>query len=72
MNARVLTGSKKEIAEQLAGLSGDVLEAIVFVEELPGPRATDHNLFAEMEPFTVREADADDSRAAIYQHREGE
>jgi hypothetical protein len=33
MTARVLTGSKQEIAQKVANLQGEVREAIVFVEE---------------------------------------
>ena len=33
MNAQVLTGSKKEIAESVARIPGEVREAIVFIEE---------------------------------------
>jgi hypothetical protein len=29
-------------------------------------------MFAEMEPFTVQQADADDSRDAIYRRAQGE
>ena len=36
MKTHVLTGSKQEIAESLARISGEVREAIVFVEE-PAP-----------------------------------
>lgn len=71
MKARVLTGSKQEIAEKVAEFDGEIREAIVFVEEpsSPGPAA---DLFAEMEPFTVRQPGVDDSREAIYGRKEGE
>jgi hypothetical protein len=39
MTARVLTGSKQQIAQQVVGLEGEVREAIVFVEEPVGTSA---------------------------------
>jgi hypothetical protein len=72
MTARVLIGSKQEIAQKVAAIDGDIREAIVFIDE---PSAhTDHaeDIFAEMEPFTVREVGADDSRPTIYERQEGE
>jgi hypothetical protein len=77
MKTHVLTGSKQEIAESLARISGEVREAIVFVEELapaaPGVQTTDaQDMFAEMRPFMVDVEDVDDSREAIYSRMEGE
>ncbi len=76
MNVRVLTGSKQEIAREVARIDGDVREAIVFVEEpasavggvtpAANVRGEAADLFAEMEPFTVEVDDLDDSREAIY------
>ena len=57
MTARVLTGSKQQIAQQVASLDCNVREAIVFVEEpisastQPVP-ATVEGFFKEMEPYT--------------------
>lgn len=51
--------------------------AIVFIEE-PSDAATQvvpaivEELFAEMEPYTVKIGDVDDSREAIYTRMEGE
>ena len=68
MTVQVLTGSKNEIADAIARLTGDVREAIVFVYEpqdsVPQPPTDD--IFAEMEPFTVRAGGADYSRESIY------
>jgi hypothetical protein len=77
MPARVLTGSKQEIAQKVANLEGEVREAVVFVEESLGASAqsapeTVEELFAEMEPYTTTVGDFDDSREAIYQRMEGE
>lgn len=83
MKARVLTGSKREIAETVARIDGDVREAIVCINEPPEPSrpiatngvGTGHSgpdIFAEMEPFCVRRGNADDSRDAIYRRVEGE
>jgi hypothetical protein len=77
MTARILTGSKREIAEQVASLNGEVREAIVFVEEpidastQPVPETVEE-LFKEMQPHESHATDADDSREAIYQRLEGE
>ena len=77
MKTHVLTGSKQEIAESLARISGEVREAIVFVEE-PAPAAPEvgtldaMDIFAEMRPFMVDGQDLDDSREAIYTRMEGE
>ncbi|MCC6359851.1 MAG: hypothetical protein IT450_13990 [Phycisphaerales bacterium] len=72
MTIRVITGSKEEIAERVAALEGRVREAIVFVDEpLPPPQRV-ADLFAEMEPYTVRATDVDDSRDAIYRRGAGE
>ena len=74
MRAHVLRGSKQEIAEGLVRLGGEVREAIVFVEEpadVSGNTATE-DIFAEMEPFTVKAGGADYSRDAVYSRAEGE
>jgi hypothetical protein len=71
MTAGVLTGSKHEIARQLANIDGEVREAIVFIE---GPinaaaqpmRQTVEELFAEMAPYESHAPEIDDSREAIY------
>jgi hypothetical protein len=72
MQARVLTGSKQEIAEKVAGIDGEIHEAIVFIEEPRAARGIGEDIFAEMEPFTVRQASVDDSREAVYKRREDE
>jgi hypothetical protein len=76
MTARVLKGSKQEIAQKVASLEGEVREAIVFIEEPPGvpipPGGTAEELFAEMEPYTVQVGNADYSRAGIYSRMPGE
>ena len=77
MKTHILKGSKQEIAESLVRISGDVREAIVFVEE-PAPAAPEastpdaEDIFAEMRPFMVDVQDVDDSREAIYSRMEGE
>ncbi len=74
MKAQILTGSKHEIAETVVHISGEVREAIIFVEE-PSDRAAEasgEDIFAEMEPFTVNAGGADYSREALYGRMEGE
>jgi hypothetical protein len=73
MSAQVLRGSKEEIAERVVQISGEVREAIVFVEE-PGDRNVGpaEDIFAEMAPFTVHVGDANCSRETIYSPLDGE
>jgi hypothetical protein len=70
MTARVLKGSKQEIAQKVATLEGEVREAIVFIEEpsdVPPPAGESiDDLFAEMEPYMVHVGDADYAREGIY------
>lgn len=77
MTARVITGSKEEIARQVASLQGEVREAIVFIEEPSGASTTDvpatvEELFKEMEPYMAHVGDVDYSRDAIYSRKPGE
>lgn len=77
MTARVLTGSKQEIAQKVAGLEGEVREAIVFIEEPVGAStqsvpATVEEMFKEMEPYMAAAGDVDYSREAIYSRKPGE
>jgi hypothetical protein len=76
MSARILKGSKHEIATALACISGEVREAIVFVDDpappasgAPAPDAGD--IFAEMGPLMVDVRDVDDSREAVYSRTAG-
>lgn len=77
MTTQVLKGSKQEIAASIASMSGEVREAIVFIEE---PKTTSNStgisqasdIFAEMRPYMVDVANLDDSRAAIYTRGDGE
>ncbi|MBM4028342.1 MAG: hypothetical protein FJ280_23555 [Planctomycetes bacterium] len=74
MKAQVLKGTKQEIAEAIVRIDGEIREAIVLVEDAPRPSEYQpgEDIFAEMEPFTVRAGDVDDSREAIYTRQEGE
>jgi hypothetical protein len=72
MNPRVLSGSKQQIAAAVAGMNGEVREAIVFLDDPAAPGAPAEDLFAEMDAFTVRQAEVDDSRSALYRTLEGE
>lgn len=77
METHVLKGSKREIAERLLQIVGEVREAIVFVEEpaasvpVASPDA-DQDIFAEMVRFMVDVREVDDSREAIYSRMESE
>jgi hypothetical protein len=75
MTAKILTGTKQEIAAAVAGIAGEVREAIVFVEDGASPQpahATREDIFAEMEPYTVRVGTADYGRDSIYGDRDPE
>ena len=74
MKARVLKGSKQEIADNVLRLPGEVREAIVFVEESSEvtEKQIAEDIFAEMEGFSVRVGGADYSREALYGRTEGE
>jgi hypothetical protein len=78
MTARVLTGSKQEIAQKVASIAGEVREAIVFVDEpisasTQSVPATVEELFAEMEPYMAHSGgDVDYSREGIYTRKPGE
>ncbi len=77
MTARVLTGTKQEIAQKVASLEGEVREAVVFLEEVSDRRPDSESardaddIFAEMDPYMVHVADVDDSREALYTRQEG-
>jgi hypothetical protein len=75
MSARVLRGTKQEIAANLARISGEVREVIVFVEDAApaeAPAREVEDVFAEMRPYMVDVRDVDDSRESIYSRMEGE
>ena len=73
MSAQILRGSKREIAESVARIPGEVREAIVFIEEpLDLTEASPQELFASMEPFATHAGGADYSREALYSRMEGE
>jgi hypothetical protein len=74
MKARVLIGSKQEIAHNVLRLPGGVREAIVFVEEPSDAveKQSGEDIFAEMEAFSVRAGGVDYSREALYSMTEGE
>jgi len=72
MTARVLAGSKQEIAQKIAQMEGNVCEAIVFVDDPPAPFDPADDIFAEMESITVQQKKIDDSRESIYERRDGE
>lgn len=73
MVVRVLKGSKREIAEGVAGMVGEVREAIVFIEETSEPvPPTAADVFAEMEPFSVSAGGADYTREGLYSRTDGE
>ncbi len=81
MTARFITGSKQEIARKVAGLEGDVREAIVFIEESANASITTtqgvpdsvEEMFKEMEPYMAHSGgNVDYSRQAVYTRKQGE
>jgi hypothetical protein len=76
MTAKVLQGSKQEIADRIMQMPGDISQVIVLTEE-PKPVAfeppkLDEDMFTEMEPYMSDATYVDDSREAIYTRMEGE
>jgi hypothetical protein len=80
MTARVLTGSKTQIAEQVANMPGEVRQVIVLIDDAPVATAPDlpvpptvEEMFKEMEPYMAHSNGAVDySREAIYSRKPGE
>ncbi len=74
MRAQILTGSKQQIAASVSRISGEVREAVVFVEESSDSiqDLSGEDIFLEMEPFTVKAGGADYSRETLYTRMEGE
>lgn len=73
MTAQILRGSKREIAESVARIAGEVREAIVFVEEpLDLTEVSPQELFSSMDPFATHAGGADYSREALYSRMDDE
>ena len=73
MSAQILKGSKREIAASVERISGEVREAIVFVEEpLDLTEDSPQAFFASMETFAAHVGGADYSREALYSRVEDE
>jgi hypothetical protein len=72
-STQILRGSKREIAESVTQIRGEVREAMVFVEE-PSDLTEDspQKLFAAMEPYATHAGGADYSREALYSRMEDE
>jgi hypothetical protein len=68
MKTHILTGSKREIAESVVRIDGEIREAIVFVREPSDSISVpfEEDIFAEMEPFMVKAGGADYSRQSLY------
>lgn len=69
MEARILTGSRRQIADAIAHMPGQVHHVVVVLEggESPAASKGGDNIFEEMTPFLAHAGDADYSRDAIYQ-----
>jgi hypothetical protein len=75
MKTHLLTRTKSEIVQGLVGITGEVREAIVFVDDSAATHeATSQTdvIFAEMQPYIVDVADFDDSRDSIYSPADSE
>jgi hypothetical protein len=74
MKTHILTGSTSEIAANVARIDGVIRKVIVLVEEPSdlAPPSSAEDIFAEMEPYTVRAGSADCSRELLYTCMEGE
>jgi hypothetical protein len=73
MKVQVLKGSKQQIAQSVAEIPGQVREVVVFVEDHSDTDASEagEDIFAELEPFTVKAGDVDYSRDSLYSKQEG-
>ena len=78
MKTAVLTGPKQQIADQVARIPGDIVRAIIFVEDLAerassrGAPPADpwmHAFQAILDNAVTVGQDVDDSRESIYQGR---
>jgi hypothetical protein len=76
MKAIILRGTKQEIVDSIAGMTGEVHEAIVFMPETSGTPAplmnSPSDIFLEMRPEMVAADNVDESREAIYSRMAGE
>lgn len=74
MKIVVLQGSKEEIIERLRSIDGEIVEAIVHLEEANEaiPPSSNEDIFAEMKPYEVEVGDVDYSRESIYSRTVGE
>lgn len=67
MRTQILTGSKAEIAAAVSQIDGEIREVIAVIDEPSNSflQAPAEDIFAEMEPFTVKTGGADYSRQAL-------
>jgi len=74
MKVQVLKGSRQQIAQSVAEIPGQVRKVVVFVERHSdtGSSEAGEDIFAEMEPFTVKAGDVDYSRDSPYSRQQGE
>jgi hypothetical protein len=78
MTARILTGSKSQIAEQHTSIEGEVRQVVVLIDDMPAAPplpipATVEELFKEMEPYMAHGGgNVDYSREGIYSRKPGE
>jgi hypothetical protein len=68
MRTQVITGSKQEIAAQIANTPGEVREVILFIEDsdVAPPDKDGEDFLTEMEEHMVDAPDVDYSRESIY------
>lgn len=74
LHAKVLRGSKHDITRRLADMSGEVVEAIVFIADsngtqrpVGGSAAATADIFAEMDVHAVQRGSSDASRPGLYE-----
>jgi hypothetical protein len=74
MTTRIITGSKREIADRIVEIEGDVREVVVFIDEPSVDRSAastaadgSGDIFAEMDAHAVQAGgQVDYSRESIY------
>ena len=79
MTSTIISGTPKEVAEQIARLAYEKVEAIVVPCGANGQTPAknpavgpDEDIFAEMAAYTAHAPNADDSRESIYTRKPGE
>ena len=74
MKTQIIEGTAQQIAKKLIELNGQIIHAVLLIEEPSDHKVAKpgEDIFAEMEPYTVKAGGADYSRESLYTPLEGE